>query len=180
MKQIVLLVVALVFVLSMPLVAAAGDVNISIGITAPPLVFGGPPDVVVVPSGQSYIYMVPDMIGIYFYNGYWYRFYENHWFRATIYSGPWAYIYTSRVPRVILNVPLDYFRHLPPGYHRIHYGDLHRNWRTWDNNRYWHRYDWYKRELKAHEKRHRTDLKRPPRGAQPRHQDKRHQRDEWR
>jgi hypothetical protein len=175
MKQIVLLVVSLFLVLIMPLVAAAGDVNISIGISAPPLVFTGPPDVVVVPIGPSYVYMVPDMIGLYFYNGYWYRFYENYWFRSTIYSGPWAYIQTSRVPRVIVNVPPDYFRHMPPGYHRIHYGDLHRNWRTWDKSRYWHRYDWYKRELKAHERRRHSDLQRPSRVVPHRHQGQKHQ-----
>lgn len=161
MKQIVLLMVSLFFVLSMLLAGAAGDVNISIGVALPPLVFAGPPDVVVVPSGTSYVYMVPDMIGIYFYHGYWYRFHGGRWFRSTIYSGPWAYFEASRVPRVIVNVPPDYFRHMPHDYYRIRYGDLRRNWRTWDNSRHWNRYDWYKHELREHERR-RTDLRRPP------------------
>lgn len=168
MKQIVLLMVSLFFVLSIPLVGEAGDVNVSIGVDLPPLVFAGPPDVVVVPSETSYVYMVPDMVGLYFYGGYWYRFHGGRWFRATIYSGPWAYIVTSRVPRVIVNVPPDYFRHMPPGYHRIPYRDLHRSWRMWDNKRHWHRYDWYKHELREHERR-RIDLRRPPKpdGSRP-------------
>ncbi len=48
----------------------------------------GPPDVVVVPSGTSYVYMVPDTIGLYFYHGYWYLFHKRHWYRSTMYSGP--------------------------------------------------------------------------------------------
>jgi hypothetical protein len=161
MKQIVLLMVSLFFVVSMPLVGEAGNVNISIGIAPPPLEFAGPPDVIVVPSGTTYVYMVPDMIGLYFYHSYWYRFHDRRWYRSTIYSGPWTYIETSIVPGVIVNVPPDYFRYVPRGYHRIHYRDLYRSWRTWDNNRHWNRYDWYKHELREHERR-RTDLRRPP------------------
>ena len=161
MKQIVLLMVSLFFVVSMPLVGEAGNVNISVGIAPPPLEFAGPPDVIVVPSGTTYVYMVPDMMGLYFYHSYWYRFYNHHWYRSAIYSGPWTYIETSIVPRVIVNVPPDYFRYVPRGYHRIHYRDLYRSWRTWDNNRHWNRYDWYKNELREDERR-RTDLRRPP------------------
>ncbi len=152
MKRIVLLMVSLFFVVSMPLVGEAGNVNISIGIAPPPLEFAGPPDVIVVPSGTTYVYMVPDMIGIYFYHGYWYRFHDV---AGPVYhlQRPWTYIVTSIVPRVIVDVPPDYFHYMPRGYHRIHYRDLHRNWRTWDNNRHWNRYDWYKHELREHERR---------------------------
>ncbi len=41
----------------------------------PPVEFAEPPDVVGVPSGTSYVYMVPDTPGFYFYHGNWYR---NH------------------------------------------------------------------------------------------------------
>ena len=161
MKQVAFLIVFLCFVVSMPLLSAAGDVSISIGVALPPLEFAAPPDVVVVPSGTSYVYMVPDTPGIYFYGGYWYRTYGDRWYRSNIYSGPWAYIRTSRIPRFIIDVPPDYYRRLPRGYQRIHYGDLHRDWRTWDRSRYWNRQDWYKHEVKEHEKWRRTEGRRP-------------------
>lgn len=161
MKQVAFLIVFLCFVVSMPLLSAAGDVSINIGVALPPLEFAAPPDVVVVPSGTSYVYMVPETPGIYFYGGYWYRTYGDRWYRSNIYSGPWAYIRTSRIPRFIIDVPPDYYRHLPPEYHRIHYGDLHRDWRRWDRGRYWNRQDWYKHEVKEHEKWRRTEGRRP-------------------
>lgn len=148
MKQIVLLMVSLFFVVGMQPVRAAGDVNVSIGLSLPPLVFPAPPDVVVVPSGPSYVYMVPGTPGLYFYNDVWYRFHEDRWYRSNIYAGPWAYVAPSFVPRVIVNVPPDYYRYLPRGYHRIHYGDFRRDWRRWDHQKHWNRYNWYKQEMR--------------------------------
>jgi hypothetical protein len=182
MKQIVYLVVSLLFVVSMPLVGEAGDVNITIGVP-PPLVFAAPPDVVVVPSGAAYVYMVPGRPGLYFYNNFWYRFHGGHWYWSSIYSGRWAYIETHHVPRYIIDVPPDYYRHLPPRYHRIHYGDLHRHWYSWDKSRHWNGYDWYKREYREHERRrHASDLHRGGHKPPPRnHRDlKRDHRDQKR
>lgn len=152
MKQMSFLLVSLFFLLSVPLVDAGVNVGISIGVPAP-LVFEEPPDVVVVPSGSAYVYMVPDSPGLYFYNNFWYRFHEGHWFRSGIYNGSWVYLDTRRVPRFVLDVPPDYYSSLPSGYYRIHYGDLHRNWRTWDRGRHWNRYDWYKHEYREHGRR---------------------------
>jgi len=148
MKQIVLLIVSLFFVVGMQPSGAAGSVNVSIGVSLPPLVFPAPPDVVVVPSGPSYVYMVPGTPGLYFYNDVWYRFYGDRWYRSNIYDGPWGYVEPSFVPRVIVNVPPDYYRYLPRGYHRIHYGDFRRDWRKWGHQKHWNRYDWYKQEMR--------------------------------
>lgn len=161
MKKIVLLIAFLCIVFAASIVEADVDVNISIGVP-PPLAFAGPPELVVVPSGARYVYMIPDMLGIYYYGGYWYRIHDGHWFRAGLYSGPWAPIVRSRVPRVIVNVPPDYHLHLPPGYHRIHYDDVHRHWRSWDKKRHWHKYDWYKQEFRRHEKQRHHGDRRPP------------------
>jgi hypothetical protein len=163
MKPMVSLMVSLFFVFGMLLVNAGADVNVNIGISAPPLVFAAPPDVVVVPSGPSYVYMVPDTPGVYFYDGFWYRFYGDRWFRATIYSGPWTYIGASLVPVVVVDIPPDYVRYLPPGYHRIHYRHLSNHWREWRRDRHWNRYDWYRNEVRQRERRHREGY-RPPKG----------------
>lgn len=151
MKRIVLLLVCLFFVVGTPFIGEA-KVNVNIGVALPPLAFAGPPEVVVVP-GAAYVYMVPDVVGLYFYHGFWYRTHEGRWYRSTLYGGPWTYIVRTRVPRVTVNVPPDYFIHFPAGYHRIPYRDLHRNWRVWDNRRHWNRYDWYKNEFREHERR---------------------------
>jgi hypothetical protein len=161
MKQVAFLLVFLCFLVSVPLLSAAADVNVNIGVGLPPLVFAAPPDVVVVPSGESYVYMVPDTPGVYFYGGYWYRSYGDRWYRSDAYNGRWAYVRSSRIPRFIRDVPPDYYRRLPRGYQRIHYGDLHRDWRKWDRDRHWNRQDWYKNEVREHEKWRRTEGRRP-------------------
>jgi hypothetical protein len=114
----------------------------------PPVEFEEAPDVVVVPSGTSYIYMVPDTPGFYFYNGNWYRNYRGAWFRSRSYDGPWGFVDASFVPRVVVDVPLEYVFFLPANYHRIHYRDLHRSWRSWDQGRHWNRQAWFKHELR--------------------------------
>jgi hypothetical protein len=153
MKQIALLVAFLFFVVSITACV--------VGVAPPPLEFAAPPDVVVVPYGESYVYMVPDTLGVYFYGGYWYRTYRDRWYRCNIYSGPWAYRETSLIPRVVINVPPDYYRRLPSGYPRIHYDDLNRNWQTWDRDRYWHTQDWYKDAVREHEKWRDTEGRQP-------------------
>lgn len=163
MKYLISFVVSLSFVFGMLLVDADARVNIDIGINVPPLVFEAPPDLVVVPSGPANVYLVADTPGVYFYDDYWYRFYGGRWFRAAIYSGPWAYVATSLVPVVVVDVPPDYVRYLPRGYYRIHYRDFHSHWRTWDRDRHWNRYNWYKQEVREGERRHREGYK-PPRG----------------
>jgi hypothetical protein len=121
----------------------------------PPEKQAAAPDVVVVPSGTSYVYMAPDVPGIYFYHGYWYRYYKRYWYQTAIYGGPWVYIEASAVPLVVVDVPPDYIYRLPRGYYRIHYHDLYRHWRTWDHSRHWNRYDWYRHERWRHRGDHR-------------------------
>ena len=149
MKQIAFLMVSLFFVLGVPFADAGVNVGVSIGVPSP-YEFAEPPDVVVIPSETAYVYMMPGIRGLYFYNGLWYRFHRGHWFTSIGYNGSWAYIDTPRVPRVILDVPPDYYRNLPPGYYRIRYGDFNRHWREWEQVRHWNTYDWYKNE---HERR---------------------------
>lgn len=151
MKRTTFIVISLFFVLIMPLVSFAANINVSIGIPSP-FVFAGPPDVVVVPSGDAYVYMVPDTPGLYFYDNYWYRYDRDRWYRSRTYNGSWAYIDFDLVPGYILDVPPDYYLRLPRGYHRIHYRDFNRHWRNWDRERYWNRYDWYNRQHREHER----------------------------
>ncbi len=152
--------------------ASAGiNVNIDIAIP-PPYQFAGPPDVYVVPSGSSYVYMAPDYEGIYFYGGNWYRYYNERWFRSSHYNGDWGYIETSNVPQVIIVVPPEYIHYVPSGYNRIHYDDYHSNWQSWDQGRHWDSYDWYQHERRddvRHQRYNSIESYRQQRGVQPTH-----------
>jgi len=145
MKQIILLMISLFLALTMRVVGAVAGVSININVPPPPpLVFARPPDVVVVPSGASDVYMVPGIVGLYFHGGYWYRFHGDHWFRASVYSGPWRPVGLSLVPRPVVAIPPNYILGMPPGYHQIHYADFHSHWRDWGRTHYWNSHSWYR------------------------------------
>ncbi len=120
---------------------AVAEVDISINIGLPRLVFSTPPPVIVVPG--TYVYSVPDIeVGLFFYQGHWYRPYEGRWYWASSYNGPWAYVELSRVPRVLVELPPGSWR-VPPGYHRIPHAELRENWGRWERERHWDRdRDW--------------------------------------
>ena len=56
------------------------------------------PELVVVPSGEEQVYMVPNMVGVYFYGGYWYRYHHGVWFRSNVYNGSWRFVQPAIVP----------------------------------------------------------------------------------
>ena len=150
MKRSVIFLVSLFLVVGMSL-AAAAEVNININVPPPPpLEFPAPPDVVVVPSEQSDVYLVPGTVGLYFFGGFWYRLHEGYWFRAVNYGGPWVNIVEVAVPRPIVVIPPDYILGLPPGYHRIRYGEFHTHWRDWGRSHYWGRQPWYREHAEHH------------------------------
>ncbi len=114
----------------------------------PPLAFSGSPTMVVVPSGDAYVYMVPRTYGVYFHGGWWYRFHAGAWYRAADYAGPWGWIEARFVPGFVAGVPPDYALYLPSGYRHIPYRDFHSHWREWDRSHAWHRHDWYRHEMR--------------------------------
>ncbi|MEJ2696971.1 MAG: hypothetical protein P8013_10020 [Candidatus Sulfobium sp.] len=133
-------VVVMAAAVSYPYGEAAGtDVHVGINIVPPHVVFSAPPSVVVIPG--TYAYFIPGIkADIFFYDGYWYRPYRSYWYRAHRYDGPWVYIEPRRVPGPVLHVPHD-FRHLRPGYERIPYGHLKKNWKKWQRERHWDRHE---------------------------------------
>ncbi len=117
-------------------------------VPAPPaLRFAAPPAMVVVPSGQSSVYMAANMTGVYFYDGVWYRNYNGYWYRASRYNGRWSPVRVEMIPSVVVVVPPEYPRHLPTGYHRIRYSEFDRGWKSWGRDPdHWRRQEWFKRE----------------------------------
>jgi hypothetical protein len=148
MKKLIFGTILLAMISVFPAISMA-DVQINIGLP-PPIIFSAPPDVVVVPSGPSYVYMVPGTVGLYFYGGYWYRFHGGYWFRANHYSDPWVVIGAPLVPGPVVVIPPDYILNMPPGYYRIRYNDFYGHWRDWGHARHWHNYQWYNHHVKQH------------------------------
>jgi hypothetical protein len=129
---------ALVLLLAGASTQSAAQVSVDIHVGPPPVYrIPAPPPVVVIPG--TYVYAVPDIgVDILFYQGYWYRPHEGHWFRARSYNGPWVYAAPRFVPPAIIELPPDY-RRVPPGYRRIPYGQFKKNWTGWERDRYWDR-----------------------------------------
>jgi hypothetical protein len=101
----------------------------------PPLVIPAPPPVFLVPG--TYAYFAPDVNAeLFFYGGFWYRPYGGRWYRSSHYGGPWGFVVPNRVPHVLINLPPGY-RNVPPGHKRIPYGQLKKNWKTWEHEKHW-------------------------------------------
>ncbi|HUL22269.1 MAG TPA: hypothetical protein VLZ10_12485 [Thermodesulfobacteriota bacterium] len=102
---------------------------------------------VVVP--RTYVYFAPGVdVDIFFYQGYWYRPHQGYWYRSKSYNGKWVYVTPNKVPRAVINVPPG-FRHVPPGYRHIPYGDVRKNWKTWERDKYWEKHggrEWHGEE----------------------------------
>ena len=150
MKSMAKLVFAVMLLVSLGLTHPCGvnaELNININIGPPPVyVIPAPPEVVVIP--RTYVYYVPNIeVDIIFYQGYWYRPHKEYWYRSMDYNGPWVYIVREKIPVVILNLPLDY-RHIPPGHRDIPYGQLKKEWKNWEKEKYWDKDDHHKKEWK--------------------------------
>ncbi|MCK9419122.1 MAG: hypothetical protein M0R70_07070 [Nitrospirae bacterium] len=101
----------------------------------PPLIIPAPPPVFLIPG--TYTYFAPEVeVDLFFYGGYWYRPHGGGWYSSSHYGGPWGFIESNRVPGVLINLPSGY-RNVPPGHERIPYGQLKKNWKTWEHNKHW-------------------------------------------
>ncbi len=143
MKTLLAVILMWASTLGVPVPTSAQvDIHVGIGLP-PPFVFEAPPEVVVIPD-TSDVYAVPDVDGdLFFWDGWWWRVWEGHWYRSRHYNEGWAYYD---------NVPSFYFDVDPGwrGYYREHnwYGHrwdyeripsdrLQQNWRSWQSSRHW-------------------------------------------
>ena len=144
---------------------AGVNVDINVAVPAPPPVVVAPvappsvvqynaqPDLIVVPSGGQYVYMMPGTEGMYFYQGIWYRYYQGYWYSAPFRSRAWVPVQLAAVPPVIIAVPPTYPLYVPAGYYRIHYADLAVHWKEWERSRNWDRQPWFRSEVSARQAR---------------------------
>lgn len=115
------------------------DVHIS---TPPPIHVERPPELVVIP--ETYVYVAPGVdIDIFFYDGWWWRSWENRWYRSRSYSSDW--VYYQYIPVFYRDIPRDWRRYYKDrrwrehhwDYRPIPYREVERNWRSWEDKRYW-------------------------------------------
>jgi hypothetical protein len=135
-------------------VHARVDVSINIALP-PPIIFGAPPQLIVLP--ETYVYVVPDAdVDIFFFDGWWWRPWEGHWYRSSYYDSGWTYY--ERVPVFYREVPSgwrnDYRDHRwrghPWEYQRIPHQQVQQNWRSWKKDRHWEKeHTWGVKGLQA-------------------------------
>ncbi|MEN6375839.1 MAG: hypothetical protein ABFD75_13820 [Smithella sp.] len=131
-------------IMSFSTVPAIAAVDVSIGISLPPLIaFPAPPHVIVLPDADD-VYVIPGIdVDIFFWNGWWWRPWQGRWYRSHYYDRGW--VYYSAVPRFYFDVDPGWRRYYIErswyGHHwyyeRIPHQRLQQNWKTWRNNRYW-------------------------------------------
>jgi hypothetical protein len=145
MKKLVFGAIFFLIVSFFPVLTMAA-VDISIGISLPPLiVFHAPPNVIVLPDTDD-VYVVPEIdIDIFFWNGWWWRPWEGRWYRSHYYDRGW--VYYNAVPSFYFDVDPGWRRYYinrnwyghPWKYERIPNQRLQKNWKTWNDNRHWER-----------------------------------------
>ena len=134
MKKTLFGLILLAVITVFPVISIAGvDVRINVPLP-PPIVFAAPPNMVVLPGTN--VYAVPDVPEeIFFRQGWWWRHWDNRWYRSRYYDHGWGYY--RGYPAWHRGIPHDwrdnYRNHMwhgrPWNYHSIHHGDLNRHWR---------------------------------------------------
>jgi hypothetical protein len=79
---------------------------------------GGPPALVIEPGTPVY-YAPAVPFNYFFYGGRYYVFAHEGWFAASSYNGPWIVVPVKKVPKPILEVPVEYYKVLP-GHWKTH------------------------------------------------------------
>ena len=119
------LLLALVFVLPIPSMARVIE---NVGVSLPPIVFGGPPELVVIP--ETNVYAVPDVdADIFFYGGWWWRPWQGKWYRSHNYDSGWGYY--RGTPSFHRNIPSDWNQQ------RVPHQQVQQNWRGCEKNKHW-------------------------------------------
>src|SRR5260370_923201 len=89
-------------------VATATHAQISISIN-----FSSFPELVPVPGYPVY-YAPRQPANYFFYDGMYWVYADDDWYRSSWYNGPWWRVAPEYVPVYVLRVPVRYYRHPPP------------------------------------------------------------------
>jgi len=137
--------VMLAIVMALSITACLPPASVDVGISVPlppPVVFSGPPEMVVLPDTD--VYVAPDYDqDIYFYGGWWWRPWGGRWYRSLHYDSGWEFYHG--VPGWYGGVHPrwrdDYRNHRWGGqrwdYRPVPYSDVRTNWKSWQSSGYW-------------------------------------------
>lgn len=131
----------LTLIVLMP-VSAMADVRVHVNIPFPlPIVFPPSPRLVMIP--QTDVYAVADIReDIFFHAGWWWRSWNNRWYRSRYYDRDW--VYHPYQPSFRGYIPVDWryhYRHTTRNEYRWEpqrrsHHDTRRNWHAWGKNRH--------------------------------------------
>ena len=144
---------ALLFVVPIPTMAMGRvDVGVSIPLP-PPIIFPGPPRLVVIP--ETDVYADPDVNDdIFFYGGWWWRPWEGRWYRSQRYDSGWSHY--RGTPSFHRSVPSgwrnDYRQRRWKGqqweHQRVSHQQVQQNWNKWEKDQHWKKQNnWGDRDL---------------------------------
>lgn len=138
------------------------SVGVQIGLP-PPIMFSAPPQMVVLPN--TYVYAVPGINeDIFFFDGFWWRPWQGHWYRSHYYDRDWGYY--SSVPSFYGDVPHDWRDRYHSrqwggqswNYQPMPYEHVQRNWNTWKRDNYWQTHEsWGVQGLKPEQRQQRQE-----------------------
>lgn len=115
-----LILIPFIALLLIPLTPARADVSIGVGIRAPGVSIGinlpAYPRLVRVPNHP--VYYDPRLhVNLFFYDGLYWVFHDDHWYVSAWYNGPWDWVDPFDVPVYVLRVPVRYYRKPPSYFH---------------------------------------------------------------
>ncbi|OGP66635.1 MAG: hypothetical protein A2031_09680 [Deltaproteobacteria bacterium RBG_19FT_COMBO_43_11] len=172
MKKLFFGTMLLALVIVVPIsTMAMGRVDVGVSIPLPPpIIFPGPPQLVVIP--ETNVYAVPDVdVDVFFYGGWWWRPWEGRWYRSQRYDSGWSHY--QGTPSFHRSVPSgwrnDYKQRRWKGqqwdHQRVPHQQAQQNWSRWEKDRHWEKQNnWGVRGLKKPQ----AQSQQPSRKVQPR------------
>jgi len=145
MKKLFFGAVLLALIIAVPIPTMAMGSRVDVGVRIPlppPVMFPGPPQLVVIP--ETDIYAVPDVdVDVFFYGGWWWRPWEGRWYRSQNYDSGWSHY--QGTPSFHQSVPSswrnDYRQRRWKGHQwdqqRVPHQQVQQNWQGWERDRHW-------------------------------------------
>lgn len=125
------------------------SIDVGIGIELPGVEIGvhipAYPRLMRIP-GHPVLYAPHLHYNLFFFDGLYWIFIDDHWYVSVWYDGPWDRVDPYEVPLFLLRVPVRYYRH-PPPYFRHWHRDNPPHWGehwgpTWEErHKGWHRWE---------------------------------------
>lgn len=139
--QFALLVLVLSFAFASSLNAETAALN------PPQMHFENEPNLYIIPGTYIY-YFNSNNSDFYFSDGYWWRYWNMRWYRASIYTGPWSYMERRYISQPLQRLPARW-RYEYSYAERVKWNEVRNHHREWERNRYWNKRGWIRNDVNA-------------------------------